>query len=46
MTDPPVTLYLPARRSPPCLLYIPLYIEEGAKPEIGRFAMASSDRKR
>ena len=46
MTDPPVTLSPPAGRSPLCLLRIPLYIEEGVKPEIGRFAMALSERKR
>jgi len=45
VTDPPVTLYPPAKRSPPCLLRIPLYIEEDTKPEIGRFAMARSDCK-
>jgi len=46
VTDPPVTLCPPARRSPPRLLRIPLYIEEGTKPEIGRFAMAQRERKR
>ncbi|WP_178113609.1 hypothetical protein [Pseudomonas sp. ANT_H12B] len=45
MTDPPVTLYRLAKRSPPCPPRIPLYIEAGAKPEIGKFAMAWNDLK-
>ncbi|MCK8669317.1 hypothetical protein M1M11_31020 [Pseudomonas azerbaijanoccidens] len=44
MTDPPVTLYPPGKRSPPHPPRIALYIEAGAKPEIGRFAMPLSDR--
>jgi len=46
VADPPVTLFPLAKRSPPRLPRIPLYIEEGTKPEIGRFAMARNDRKR
>ncbi|MGW8462132.1 hypothetical protein [Pseudomonas sp. CLCA07] len=42
MTDPPVTLSPPDKRGPPHPPRIPLYIEEGAKPEIGRFAMGSN----
>ncbi|WP_191623461.1 hypothetical protein [Pseudomonas fluorescens] len=39
MTDRPVTLSPPGKRHPPRQPRIPLYIEEGAKPEIGGFAM-------
>ncbi|WP_161600335.1 hypothetical protein [Pseudomonas mandelii] len=39
MTDRPVTLSPPGKRRPPRRPRIPLYIEEGAKPEIGGFAM-------
>ncbi|MFU2330633.1 hypothetical protein [Pseudomonas sp. NFX98] len=42
MTDPPVTLSLPGKRSSPRQRRIALYIEAGAKPEIGRFAMSLS----
>lgn len=46
MTDPPVTLCPPAKRSPPCQRHIALYIVVCAKPEIGRFAIALTGSKR
>lgn len=46
MTDPPVTLSLPAKRSRPLRRRIALYIEAYGEPEIGRFAIALTDPKR
>ncbi|MGF6285547.1 hypothetical protein ABH912_005960 [Pseudomonas sp. BT76 TE3572] len=39
MTDRPVTLSPPGKRRPPRPPRISLYIEAGATPEIGGFAM-------
>ncbi|MBK5417397.1 hypothetical protein [Pseudomonas sp. TH31] len=46
MTDPPVTLSPPGKRSRPRWPCIPLYMEEGATPEIGGFAMARNSPER
>lgn len=46
MTDPPVTLSPPAKRSPPRQRRIALYIEACAKTEFGRFAIAPTGLKR
>lgn len=46
MTDPPVTLFPAAKRSPPRQRCIALLIDAYAKPEIGRFAIALTGFKR
>jgi len=46
VTDPPVTLFPSDKRSRPHWPCIPLYIEEGTTPEIGRFAMARNPPER
>ena len=45
MTDPPVTLSPPAKRSPPRQRCIALFIGARATPEIGRFAIAPTGLK-
>ncbi|MEO6681120.1 MAG: hypothetical protein ABIO21_27620 [Pseudomonas sp.] len=46
MTDPPVMLSRSGKRSRPHQSCIPLYIEDSATPEIGRFAMAPNPLRR